>query len=303
MIQINQVLCPVDFSDFSRRALDHALTVARGYHASVTALHVVSPAPVVAPIPYYFGAEIAPPLVLPPIDRARVVSELERFVETEQLPGVRIETLVIEASDAYREILGQADRLHADLIVLGTHGRSGFERLFLGSVTEKVLRTTHIPVMTVPPKAPDVMTRGPAAFTRILCAVDFSDCSTLAFQYALSLAQENGAALALTYVVETHPLYADFAPAVTIDVGAWTREARARLHTMVPAAARTSCTVTETVPEGTPHREILELAKIMDADLIVLGVHGRGAVDRFVFGSTTHHIIREAHCAVLTLRS
>jgi nucleotide-binding universal stress UspA family protein len=301
MIQIKRILCAVDFSDFSRRALDHALAVARTYGAGVTALHVLPAAPALTAVPYYFGAEIAP-IALPPIDLGQVTAELQRFIETEQVPGIRVETLVTEALDTHREILVQADRLQADLIVLGTHGRSGFERLYLGSVTEKVLRKAHSPVMTVPPKVPDAMPPGPAAFTRILCALDFSDSSRLALDYALSLAQENKAALTLTHVIETHPLYADFAPPVTLDLDAWTRDARARLHAMVPGAARTSCNIAEIVHEGKPYREILQLAKTLDVDLIVLGVRGRGAADMFFFGSTTHHVIREARCAVLTLR-
>ena len=302
VIQMKQILCPVDFSDFSRRALDHALAVARSYRATVTALHVVSPSPAVVPVPYYFGAEIAPPMMLPPTDRAKVAAALASFVESEVVPSVRIDQLLTEAPDAHREILVQADRLNADLIVLGTHGRSGFERLFLGSVTEKVLRKAQRPVMTVPPRAPDAMTCGPAAFTRILCPIDFSACSKLALDYAVSLAQENGATLTLTHVLETRPLYADFAPPVAIDIEAWLREARAHLQTMVPDAVRASVGVTEVVTEGSPSREILELAQTLDPDLIVLGVRGRGAADLFLMGSTTHHVIRAARCAVLTLR-
>jgi len=303
MIRIKEVLCPVDFSEFSRRALDHALTVARCYHSTVTALHVVSPAPLLAPVPSHFATESAPPLALPPVDVGAVASELQRFVAVEQMPGVRVETLVTEAPDAYREILVQAQRLHADLIVLGTHGRSGFERLFLGSVAEKVLRKAQAPVMTVPPGTRDAMDRGPAAFARILCALDFSDCSKAALEYALSLAHGNNAALTLAHVLETRPLYADFAPAATIDVAAWTREARDRLHALVPDSFRSARNVAEIVHEGTPYREILQMAANLDADLIVLGVRGRGAADRFFFGSTTHHVIRQAHCAVLTLRA
>lgn len=302
MIEMQRILCPVDFSDFSRRALDHALAVARCYGSTVTALHVVTPVPAVGPVPYYFGAEIAPPLVLPAADRTLVATELQRFVDGEQVPGVHVDTLMTEAPDAHREILVQADRLHADLIVLGTHGRSGFERFFLGSVAEKVLRKAHKAVMTVPPRTPDAMPRGPAAFTRILCALDFSDSSRLALDYAISLAQESGAALALTHVLETRPLYADFTPAVTLDIDAWIREARTRLHAMVPDSVRASCQVTEIVHEGKPYREILQIASTLDSDLIVLGVRGRGAADMFFFGSTTHHVIREARCAVLTLR-
>jgi nucleotide-binding universal stress UspA family protein len=303
MIELKEILCPVDFSEFSRRALDHALGVARCYGSTVTALHVVASTPVIVPSPYSFGVETPPPpMVLPHVDRAAVATEVRRLAEAEEVPGVRVETLVVEAPDVYREILAQAERLGSDLIVVGTHGRSGFERLFLGSTAEKVLRKARVPVMTVPPKAPDAMPRGPVPFTRILCAVDFSESSKAALDYAMSLARESQADLTLAHVIETRTLYADFSPPVVVDLPAWNEEARARLRAMVPDAVRAGCSVSEVVREGTSHHEILALAMELGSDLIVLGVSGRGAVDLFFFGSTTHHVIREARCAVLTLR-
>ena len=89
---------------------------------------------------------------------------------------------------------------------------------------------------------------------------------------------------------------------MTIDEDTWIRAARARLLAMVPDSVRASCTIAEIVHEGKPHREILRVAKALDVDLIVLGVRGRGAADMFFFGSTSHHVIREARGAVLTLR-
>ena len=156
--------------------------------------------------------------------------------------------------------------------------------------------------MTVPPKAPDAMPRGPVPFTRILCAVDFSDSSKVALDYATSLARGSKSVLTLAHIIETRPLYYDFSPPVVIDLTAWHKEARTRLRQMVPDDVRSSCAVSEVVREGTPYREILTLATELDADLIVVGVMGRTAADLFFFGSTTHHVIREARCAVLTLR-
>lgn len=303
MTAINRILCPVDFSDFSRRALDHALGVARCYGSTVIALHVVAPAAVVVPVPSYFGAEVTQAMTLPPRDRAKVAAELQAFVASEQAGAMQAATLIAEAPEPYREILVQADRLAVDLIVLGTHGRSGFERLFLGSTTEKVLRKARRPVMTVPPPAPDVMPRGPAPFTRIVCAVDFSPCSRAAVDYAVSLAQQSTAALTLVHVLETRPLYVDFSPSTALDLTAWTRQAQGQLQEMVSPADRSTCTVVETAREGTPHKEIVAVANAVDADLIVIGVRGRGATDMFLFGSTTHHIIREARCAVLAVHA
>ena len=143
---------------------------------------------------------------------------------------MKVESVVVEAYDVYREILAQADRLQSNLVVMGTHGRSGFERLFLGSTAEKVLRKARCPVMTVPPKAPDAMASGLAPFKRIVCGIDFSKSSHVALDYAMSLAQENGAALAVVHVIEIHPMYVDFAPPAAIDLHAWTEQATSRLH-------------------------------------------------------------------------
>ena len=302
MIDLQRILCAVDFSEFSRHALDHALSVARGYGSTVTALHVVAPAPAAVAGGWYFGSENPPPLLLPMMDADNARRELQRLVTTEHVPGVKVESLVAEGFDVHREILEQAARLRSNLVVLGTHGRSGFERLFLGSTAEKVLRKARIPVMTVPPKAPDAMASGLAPFKRIVCGMDYSQSSHIAFDYAMSLAQENAATLAVVHVIETPPMYVDFAPAAAIDLDAWTEQATAGLQQLVRDKVRTIGNVTEIVRAGRPYREILGLARELDADLIVLGVHGRGAADLFFFGSTTHHIVREGHCAVLTLR-
>ena len=301
MIEFKRILCAVDFSEFSRRALDHALSVARGYGSAVTALHVVAPAPA-AVAGTYFGPEMAPPILLPTMDRDTATRELEQLVTAEHVPGVKVETVVAEAAQTYRGILAQVVQLQSDLLVLGTHGRSGFERLFLGSTAEKVLRKCPCPVLTVPPKAPDAMPRGPVPFSRIVCGVDFSVSSRRALDYAMSLAQQNAAALTIVHVIDTHPLYVDFAPPATIDLDAWTEQAASRLCSLVPGDVRATCSVVEVVREGAPYREILGLSRELAADLIVLGVHGRRAADLLFFGSTTHHVIREGQCAVLTLR-
>jgi nucleotide-binding universal stress UspA family protein len=302
MIELPRILCAVDFSDLSRQALDHALRVARSHGSTVTVLHVIAPAPAAGAGSYYFGAETPPPLLLSMLDRETATRELERLVRSEPIPGVKVETLVAESFEVHREILAQAARLHPSLLVLGTHGRSGFERLFLGSTAEKVLRKASCPVMTVPPKATGPTVSGPVPFRQIVCGIDFSKSSRAALDLAMTLAREDGAALAVVHVIDTHPMFVDFAPPAAIDLDAWTRQASAGLHELVGEKVRATCNVTEVVREGRPYEEILRLTRELDADLIVLGVHGRGAADLFLFGSTTHHVVREGHCAVLTLR-
>jgi nucleotide-binding universal stress UspA family protein len=295
MIRITQILCPVDFSEISQHALDHAAAIARWYEARLTLLHVFATLPTMD----------LPPLVLEDADRERLRDAMRKMAV--RVPeGVPVEYRVEQAEYVHNEIFRQLADTHADLIVLGTHGRSGFQHLFLGSVTEKVIRKATCPTLVVPPRASDVPPDAPVQFKRILCAVDFSDSSLAALAYALNLAEEADARLTLLHVIEMPPELREnpLAPDFDIDRihAAAEAEALRRLRELIPDQARTYCTVETAVVEGRAHRQLLERAAERKADLIVMGVHGRGAVDLLMFGSTTHYVIRASACPVLIVR-
>jgi len=307
MIEVKRILCPIDFSDHSRRALDHAVTIARWYDATVAALHVYSVTPVVA---YGPGTPVLESVVLTPEDREQLTTEITRFVEAEGAPGVPLEVMLREGNDVH-EILMQASDMKADLLVVGTHGRSGFERLVLGSVAEKVLRKAECPVLSVPSHAPDAVPSAPGLFTRILCAIDFSDASTLALTYAMSLAQEANAKLTVVHVMQY-----DMGAALPVFEGieayghltsnefrrSYEERCREHLEKSVPDAVRAYCSVETILKSGKAYEEILRVAAEQQSDLIAIGVHGRNVADRMFFGSTTNHIVRQATCPVLALR-
>ena len=302
MIEIRRILCPVDFSDYSRRALDHAIAIARWYESTVTGLHVFSPAPVAAWGP---GPVVFEPIVLTAVDRERLLADTKKFIEAETAPGVAIEAVVREGNTA-AEIVNQATNMSADLLVIGTHGRSGFERLLLGSVTEKVLRQARCPVLTVPRRLPDAVPSGPVLFKRILCAVDFSESSMNALKYALSLAQEADGGLTVVHVLGAEFVGQAGIGEEHVSLGVLQRqheeEARELLEKTVPEGTATYCHADTMLVRGKPWREILRIASDRQAELIVMGVQGRGAADLMFFGSTTQHVVREATCPVLTLR-
>jgi len=301
MIELKRILCPIDFSDFSRHALDHAATLARWYEAAVTVLYVHPIVPVAASAP---GAPLFPPLMATERDRDQVLESMRAFAGSRPGDEAWMRFEVIEGSAA-PVILDRAGDLSSDLIVMGTHGRSGFERLVLGSITEKVLRKASCPVLSVPPRVQGAA-HGAPHVTRILCAVDFSDCSTKALDYAVSIAQEADAHLTVLHVMEVPPDVQEFLAGESDAARGYTARAReerlARLHAVVPEAVRTYCTVDTVLGEGKPSREILRLAAERESELIVIGVQGRGAVDLLFFGSTAQQVVREAACPVLTLR-
>lgn len=306
MIEIRQILCPIDFSDFSRRACDHALAIATWYGSTITLFHVRAAVPVTTYAP---GAAALPPAFLAPQDRDELLAAMKRFADTEGGSTVPVEFEVAEGHVA-GEIVARAHALPADLVVIGTHGRSGFERLVLGSVAERVLRKAECPVLSVPRDVGDVVPAPPVLFKRILCAVDFSDSSMHALNYAMSLAQEADAQLTVLHVIDVPPSVSLSLHETMLDVphtlneyiASAEEDRRARLKEAIPDTVGAYCTVDTRLATGKPYREILRVASEVQSELIVMGIHGRGAADLLFFGSTAQHVVRQASCPVLTLR-
>src|SRR5436309_1153004 len=144
MLTIRRILCPVDFSDFSRPALDLAFALAARSGAEILALHVTAPSlPPTAAFP-----EVPAILTLDPTVMDRLRAELASFVAPSRTPDVPLRSVVAQGAPV-TTILLEAQALGADLIVMGTHGMGGFERWVLGSVAEKVLRKAPCPVLAV----------------------------------------------------------------------------------------------------------------------------------------------------------
>lgn len=295
MRPINRILCPVDLSDVSRHAIEHAILLAAWWRSKLAAVHVWNP----SAIPSTDFALVGMPT--PPDLTNEDIADLRRKVaDCFPSPGLDPEDVFIQNGHPAKQILATAASLAADVIVMGTHGRSGFEHLVLGSVTEKVLRQAMCPVMTVPPRAQATST---LPFKRIVCGFDLSEASLPALEFAYSIAQEGDGDLTIVHVLEwphqplaTRPFVApEYSQAIE-------RDAAARLQGLVadPQDGRRATTRLE---HGKAYREILRVAADERADLLVLGVHGRNALDVMLFGSTTNQIVRRATCPVLTVRT
>jgi nucleotide-binding universal stress UspA family protein len=297
MTEIRRILCPIDFSDESRHALAHAIAVAGWYGSAITLLHASHPEAFTNP-PLLFDEPPHGPALIETAMRA-AEEEMRKWSQSVTAAGISADTLV-ERGYPVGHILARAAALPADLIVMGTHGRSGFERLILGSVTEKVLRKATCPVMAVPPPA---VSAGKLPYTRLLCPVDFSDSSEAALRFACSLAEEADARVTIVHVFDWHGdddmMMARFDTAAYFE--AVERQARERLDGLVTDEARVWCKPETVTAHGKPYREILALADANDVDLIVLGVRGRNPIDLALFGSTANQIVRRARCPVLTV--
>jgi nucleotide-binding universal stress UspA family protein len=303
MISIDRILCAIDFSEFSARALAYAVAMAGWYEARLSVLHVYSVYPLANVIPS-LGVGGVQSLSLRPADREEILAEMRQCASAAGA-GPDVDLQLHEAPDVRQEILAQAGVLGADLLVLGSHGRSGFDHFLLGSTTERILRKARCPVMVIPRHAGDKPAPPVLPFKRVLCPVDFSEASLNAVTYALGLAQESDAELLLLHAIELPPELHELRHARDIDVGGVRAVAEAtclaRLRELVPDSARTYCTVRTEVVEGSAHREIVRTAVSGGFDLIVMGVAGRTGLDLTVFGSNTHAVLRNAACPVLTV--
>jgi nucleotide-binding universal stress UspA family protein len=302
-IDIDRILCPVDFSEFSGPALERAVRLGDWFEARVEVLYVIPSVPFAMPAgmgPGYFPD----PLEVTASQREQAAQNMADLVEPFLDQGVPLVTKVLEG-EPWRVILDEAKGVPADLLVIGTHGRSGFEKLLLGSVTEKVLRRAPCPVLTVGHVR--AHPRNGPLFRRILCAADLTQASPQTLDVGLSLATENDAQITLLHVMETLSGnngvgLVQRAPELEPLCHAQVAEARAELRNAVPDPVRLFCEVTERVETGAAWSEILRVAEQMDAELIVMGAHATGAVGRMLFGSTTSQVVRRAHCPVLVIQ-
>ncbi len=296
---LRHILCPVDPSDPSKQAAAEAYALAHATGATLTVLHVAQPIPVPAePTPVMM-------LTLSDEDERAIRRWMAMPFPVAQAGGPALEFLVRVGLPA-AEILACARERGADLIVMGTHGTSGFEHLILGSVTERVLRRAPCPVLTVPPHN---LTTTHAPFTRVLCAIDFSDSSLRALEFAMTTALATGASLLLAHVLEwpwqepPPPAFDELPPAEAVALATYRRRreeaARTRLTGLEPVGLADRCQTV--VRHGRAYTELLKVAADERADLIVLGVHGRNIIDRAIFGSTASQLVRHASCPVVTV--
>jgi nucleotide-binding universal stress UspA family protein len=300
VVQFTHILCPTDLSDLSRSPVTYAAALARRYAAHLTLLHVV---PTFDPMSVRPAALDGPVQVVYPVSREEVLERLEHVLEAAGAASPDA-TCAADAGDPSKRIVDHALAIPADLIVIGTHGRGGFERFMIGSVAEKVLHKAPCPVLTVPPHVAP-RPSGDARFEHILCAIDFSPSSLQAFGFALELARQFGASLAVLHVIEwlaeDEPrAHAHFN--VQVYHHELIRDARERVQALIAEARGPSGAIEGVVHVGRPHRAILRLATELPTDLIVMGAQGRGGVGLALFGSTTQQVVRAAQCPVLTAR-
>lgn len=287
MITIKKILCPVDFFAASDAAVMYAAGLATNYDAKLYLMHVVAP---VIPAAYEFpmhGIDITQAL------EESSMRELKALEAKVRQAGAAAQS-ELRAGDVYDEIKRAIEVEKPDLIVMGTHGRRGAERWFMGSTTEKLLRHSPVPLVTI--SASGERFANSPKFRRILVTTDFSDGTADALSYAFSVAQENESQVTLLHVLHD----------VSVDLSGRYRDSlnngvRKQLEELVPVEARTWCDIVTRVESGVPYRIILRAIEDLKVDLLVMNIHGKGMLDRALLGSTAERVVRAASCPVMMI--
>ncbi len=289
-ISLRNILFTTDFSGYAERALPYAVGLARHYGATVFVAHAIPPEP-----------RHAIPLEPMPseLDELRFCAQrtMDTFVRSAPLAGVRYE--VVLQKGATEIVFQEMVKKHGiDLVVIATHGRAGLKKLLLGSVAEEIFRSVSCPVLAI---GPDVKRNEIAGgkLRQLLYACDLSAASLQALPYALGLAVHYGARLSCVHVIEeitALPLY--YRDQVL-------RDARQELEKQVPSNAGLSREPQSIVVTGEPAEKILELARDLDAGLIVMGARHQGSARLMAHlpWACAHQVVCHAGCPVLTVRA
>lgn len=269
---LQRILVPTDLSDFAAGAIRWAALLQRRLGGRITVLSANQPY-----VPFDIMEGPAAYALQTSVEfRDRLTRDLAEWVER-YLPegGAAVETRIVDHAPA-QAILETADAIDADLIVMGTHGRTGWRRALLGSVAEKVVHHTDRAVLCIPPDATP-------SIGKILCPVNFTEVARIALEEACALAATFDAELLLVHVTDPGDAAAD----IEGEFAAW-----------IDPHVRTRCRYAHVVASGNAAEETIRIANDAHADLIVLGSQHKRFADASVIGATTERVVRFAKRAV-----
>jgi nucleotide-binding universal stress UspA family protein len=297
MSEEQRILLATDFSKPAERAYAYAAKLAKVLQAKVVILNVLE-GPLGLdrefPVNTVFLKQLQE-------ESDRDMAKLVRVVETD---GLACESRQVYGGPAAC-ISKVAGEMATTLIVMGTHGHTGWSRLLLGSNAEAVVREAPCPVLTIRATEADVAAErfSSPAIRRLLVPIDFSECAQEALEYAATLAKQLGARLALVHAMEAAAYPLDFALFGVSEEAALRGQIQLSLRGLVSALKAEGIDAESLCAVGTPAEIILKEAKDGSADAIVMGTHGRRGLNRLALGSVAEYVVRHAACPVFTVKS
>lgn len=269
-LTLQKLLACTDGSPASKGAVFGALALARACRSQVILVQILE---------YNLGfTGLAPEAVIQwEREVAAYLSELKARADD---LGVPAEIVIRRADQAFAAIAAEADKLQADLIVMGRHGKHGLTKLLMGSVTERVIGLSPVNVLVIPQESP-------LPWDQLLVASDGSPYGDAAWEAALELVKRLDARLiGVSAAREEGEL----------------PEAEAIVQKMLMQANRQGIAMEIRVSVGAPDDVIVQTALAKQANLIIMGSHGRTGLKRLLMGSTTARVIGSTPCPVLVVK-
>lgn len=284
-----KILVATDFSDCAGWAYECARRLAVDCAAQLDVVHVLEA---------YAGMDPEFPVNRLYLDHLRKEAEppLNQLVQQADRSGLKVAGHRVIGVPS-EEIINLSRQLGTDLIVLGTHGRTGMERILLGSTAERVVIGAPCPVLTVRQQG------SKPGFRSILAPVDFSDCSLDALEYAVRVAKQFGASLTVLHVMEPVTYGLDFTLTQPLEGRQLRTSLESQLSKLIQPLTAQGLTVHSVVRGGSPADSILNWSRTDHYDLIVMGTHGRRGISHVLAGSVAQAVLRRAPCPVLTVKS
>jgi nucleotide-binding universal stress UspA family protein len=294
---IRKILVAVDGSELAGRALGFAIERAKPAGSEITVAFAVNrlSVAIATATPY---AYVDPTPLLDALDSEAdiVLDAAESLVKKS---GVPVKRAKLDGA-AGPEILTYAREACSDLIIMGTHGRRGFDRLAIGSTAEDVIRAAGVPVMAFPQSC--IRTPNAGNLRHILVAVDGSPAAESAMTFACELALAEHARVTLCAVVEPTGVYWDDLDRDVSLQDEIENKANASVDSERARAASLGVTVDVVGRMGDAAIALVSAAQDVGADLIVMGTHGRAGIPRFVLGSVAEGVLRTSHLPICTIR-
>lgn len=282
-MKFKRVLCPVDFSETSAAALRTAGQLARALQGELTILHAQR-----WEFPLYFTAAQTQELAAQLRSSDQAAQPYFTDFAARNLPDEVHRSYRFVEEEAVAAILRASAEVEADLVVMGTHGRTGWSRFRLGSVMEGVLRQVRVPVVAVGPRA--FSADEGANLREIVCPVDFDCPSKATLETAIFLAQKTGARLTVVHVLERG-----------LESEGAVKAAEERLCDWARLAGSEQCALRHVVRYGQAAQVIADEVKRVHGDLLVISAKPRPTLTSIMFGSTTEALTRAAPCPVLVV--
>jgi nucleotide-binding universal stress UspA family protein len=289
-MRVDSILAPTDFSDTANHAVEQAIELALRYGAELHMLHIVeahgdSPGATSALTDY--------------LEKLEDDAEQSLALKVDVLRGNKVNVFYETSRDAtpFDGIAKKVEQLEPDLVVMGTHGRTGLGRLVMGSVAEKVLRHVRVNQLALHKNAPII--RAKHAFERILVPVDFSEFSKRALAMAVNLLVPTGD-LHVAHVVAS-PIHPSFYAGGITALFEVDPELPKRIHERMTEWLEGQPVASIEIREGDVFAEIEDIRKTLDPQLVVMGTRGLTGLDHLLVGSVAEKMVRISEIPVLTV--